>query len=381
MTRSRLVRVSRNGLVLAAAVALAACASTQKPASLTQAEQLYQTLLTQGADRRVEGDMIRAKAVLDTAQTAVAQAQGQEYVNGMSDVALRTAQTAQEDDQRAVAQRAADSLHEARLQKQLALAQAEQQNLQKQNVAANARADSLRKAAEAANAQLGQAMTQLQSLVTEITNLKETSRGLVISLSDILFDVGKATLKAGAESNVRKISAVLKQYPNHQISVEGYTDAQGSDAFNKKLSEDRANSVKQALIAGGVDPVLISSKGLGKANPVASNETAEGRQANRRVEIVVEGAGTLADTMNPGANPGNNPSASAPATPPATPPAPPVSGPTGAAGTGKTSGSDSTPAASAPSPTQSKTIFAAPSTTTKTDSATHAPAADTTPHR
>jgi outer membrane protein OmpA-like peptidoglycan-associated protein len=304
---------------IALAVLASACATTQKPASLTQAEALYHTLDSAGASRVVEGDMIRAKAQVDTAQSAVVQGQGQEYVDGISLVALRTVQTAAENAARVGAQRAADSLHEARLQKQLTLADAQRRNLEAQNAVANARADSLRKAAEQANAQLGQAMGQLQSLVTEITNLKETSRGLVISLSDILFDIGKATLKPGAESNVRKISAVLKQYPNHQISVEGYTDAVGGDAFNQKLSEDRANSVKQALLSGGVDPVLISSKGLGKANPVASNDTPEGRQANRRVEIVVEGAGTIADQMESqrsGATPPDS-AAHAPPPPPA----------------------------------------------------------------
>jgi outer membrane protein OmpA-like peptidoglycan-associated protein len=364
--------MTRTLVIASIAVAMTACATTQKPATLTQAEALYQTLLTQGADRRVEGDMIRARAALDTAQTAVAQAQGQEYVNGMSDVALRTAQTAQEDDQRSQAQRSADSLHEAWLQKRLAIAQTQQQNLQKENAAVTARADSLRKAAEAANEQLGQAMGQLQSLVTEITNLKETSRGLVVSLSDVLFDVGKATLKEGAVANVRKISAVLKQYPNHQISVEGYTDSQGSDAFNQKLSEDRAGSVKQALIEGGVDQVLISSKGLGKASPVASNETAEGRQANRRVEIVVEGAGTLGDTMNPSGTTG---STAAPTTPAAPTPAPPASTPSATPASTPTAAPSTTTPAAPPPP--SKTIFAP----TKPDSAKHTPAADSTPHR
>jgi outer membrane protein OmpA-like peptidoglycan-associated protein len=371
MTRTR--AVAAVAVVMTTCVMMA-CATTQKPATLTQAEALYQTLLTQGADRRVEGDMIRARAALDTAQIAVAQAQGQEYVNGMSDVALRTAQTAQEDDQRSQAQRSADSLHEAWLQKRLAIAQTQQQNLQKENATVTARADSLRKAAEAANEQLGKAMGQLQSLVTEITNLKETSRGLVVSLSDVLFDVGKATLKEGAVANVRKISAVLKQYPNHQISVEGYTDSQGSDTFNQKLSEDRASSVKQALIEGGVDPVLISSKGLGKASPVASNETAEGRQANRRVEIVVEGAGTLGDTMNPTGTTG---APAAPTTPPAAPaPTPPASTPSATPASTPTAAPSSVTTPAAPPP-PSKTIFAP----TKPDSAKHAPAADSTPHR
>jgi outer membrane protein OmpA-like peptidoglycan-associated protein len=348
-------RARGRGVAVVAIIALAsACATTQTPPSLTQAEALYHTLDSAGASRRVEGDMIRAKAQVDTARSAVVQGQGQAYVDGVSQVALRTVQTAAENDARVLAQRATDSLHEARLQKQLTLADAQRRTLEAQNAVANARADSLKKAAELANAQLGQAMSQLQSLVTEITNLKETSRGLVISLSDILFDIGKATLKPGAESNVRKISAVLQQYPNHQISVEGYTDAVGGDAFNLKLSNDRANSVKQALIAGGVDPVLISSKGLGKANPVASNDTPEGRQANRRVEIVVEGAGTIADQMEQQRNGG---AGAAPSTSPAAP------------------SSTGTPTTATP-PTGTP-----PTGTPTPDSATHAPPPADTTHR
>jgi outer membrane protein OmpA-like peptidoglycan-associated protein len=373
--------------VVAAAVVVGACASTQKPGTLTQAEQLYATLDSTGAERRVEGDMIRAKATIDTAQTGVAQAQGQEYVNGMSAVALRTVQIAQQNDQRVQAQRAADSLHEARLTKQLALAHVQQKSLEAQNAVANARADSLRKAADAANAQLGKAMAQLQSLVTEITNLKETSRGLVISLSDILFDVGKATLKPGAEASVRKISAVLQQYPNHQISVEGYTDSQGSDTFNQKLSEDRANSVKQILIGGGVDPVLISSKGFGKAKPVASNDTPEGRQANRRVEIVVEGAGTLGDQVEKpagvaggaGAAPAaTSPAATSPAatSPAATSPAAPSPAPSVPAAT-----TPAAPSSTAPvTPSTDSTPAPSPTVFKKDTTRTSAPATDTTHH-
>jgi outer membrane protein OmpA-like peptidoglycan-associated protein len=305
----------RNSLIrVSALVLVAGCgASIQKPESLTQAQSLYQTLQSQGADRRAEGDMIRAKGAIDTAQSAFSQAQNQEYVNGIAAVALRMTQTAEASNSRALAQRATDSLHDARMAKQLEIAQA-------QGAAANARADSLRKAAEAANAQLGQAMQQLQSLVTEMTNIKETARGLVLSLSDILFDVGQATIKPSAQKNIQQIAAVLKQYPSHHISVEGYTDATGGDAYNLKLSEARAAAVRMGLIGGGIDSTIITSHGFGKDNPVAANTTPDGRAANRRVEVIIEGAG-LKDqtTAQPGG--GTAPASTTPP-PPAAPAAP-----------------------------------------------------------
>jgi outer membrane protein OmpA-like peptidoglycan-associated protein len=272
------------GALVALAILTACGASIQKPESLTQAQSLYQTLQQQGADRRAEGDMIRARGAIDTAQNAFSQAQNQEYVNGIAAVALRMTQTAEASNSRAIAQRSADSIREARLAKQLELAQA-------QGAAAQARADSLHKAAEAANAQLAQAMQQLQSLVSEMTNIKETARGLVLSLSDILFDVGQATIKPSAQNNIKQIASVLKQYPSHHTSVEGYTDATGGDAYNLKLSEARAAAVRGALVGGGIDSTIISSHGFGKDNPVASNSTPDGRAANRRVEVIIEGAG------------------------------------------------------------------------------------------
>ncbi|HEX2779351.1 MAG TPA: OmpA family protein [Gemmatimonadaceae bacterium] len=160
--------------------------------------------------------------------------------------------------------------------------------------------DVVRRAAEEANAKLNDALTQLRSLVAEITNIRETSRGLVISLSDILFDVNQATLKAGAAQNVQKIAAILNQYPDYNISVEGHTDASGSDAYNQDLSERRAASVREALVAGGVAASRISSKGFGESQPVASNDTPSGRQQNRRVEVIVLGAGKVADAVRTG---------------------------------------------------------------------------------
>jgi outer membrane protein OmpA-like peptidoglycan-associated protein len=315
--------IRRTFTAFVAVVALAACAHTQKPSELTEAEQIYQRLNSTGAQQRVEGDLIRAQQAIGSAQSAVAKNQNQAYVNGVAAIALRTAQTAEANDMRMAAAHQADSLRTARLRRLLLLTEAQrsalaqqaqlsqeeiaalrQQNasvgqqadsLRQQNAVVSQQADSLRRVAEQANAALAQALTQLRSLVVEITNLRETSRGLVISLSDILFDVNKATLKPGADQNVRRIAAILKQYPDKQISVEGHTDNTGSDAINQPLSENRAASVRAALVAGGVDPSLITSKGFGSSQPVTSNATASGRQQNRRVEIVVLGAGTVYD--------------------------------------------------------------------------------------
>jgi hypothetical protein len=148
-------RSDRASLAILVFAALA-CASTQKPASLIQAESIYAALQTQHADQRVEGDVIRTRAALDTAQTAVSDGQSQDYIEGVADIALRTAQTAEAHYARTVARQATDSLEKLRLARMLAAAQArqaaleaKQAALERQNAAATARADSLAAAGQA----------------------------------------------------------------------------------------------------------------------------------------------------------------------------------------------------------------------------------------
>lgn len=303
----------------------AACASVERPDALRQAEDLYSQLQSNpAAERYAEAELMRTRLVLDSARTAFENRRNMDYVNALSYVALRQAQTARAELDRGLAQAAADSLREARLRRLLALSNAQRQQLAQQQrlsqeeiemlrqrnllVSAEAeaqrqRADSLRRAAEEAEARLNDALMQLRTLVAEITNIRETARGLVISLSDILFDVDKATLKAGAEANIRRIAAILNQFPDYQISVEGHTDATGSDSYNQQLSERRAAAVRAALVAGGVAQSRITSGGYGESQPIATNETVAGRQQNRRVEVIVLGAGKMADVMGtPGAD-------------------------------------------------------------------------------
>jgi outer membrane protein OmpA-like peptidoglycan-associated protein len=310
MITTTMTFAARRVMRLAAATGLlvaGACATTRQPAQLSQAEAIYQTL--QGrTDPSVESDVIRARDAISAAREALNSRHNRDYVEGLAHIALRAAQTAEAEQARVIAQSGADTLRTARLNRLLALSQqqrdalAAQQALSAAEIAAlrertatvTQEADSLRRVAEQANERLNAALTQLRTLVTEITNLRETTRGLVISLSDILFDVDKATLRGGAEQNVRRIAAILNQYPEHQIAVEGHTDATGGDAYNQKLSEDRAAAVRLSLVAGGIDPARITSRGYGKAQPVATNDTPEGRQQNRRVEVIVLGAGRLA---------------------------------------------------------------------------------------
>ena len=152
--------------------------------------------------------------------------------------------------------------------------------------------DSLRAEVEAANQRLTASLSELRTTVTELRTVRETERGVVLGLSGVLFDVGQSDLKPGAERNLQRIAEILQQYPNYQLSVEGHTDSTGSQELNRRLSTERAAAVKQALVAGGLDESRIAAQGFGPSQPVATNATRAGRQANRRVEIVVLGAGS-----------------------------------------------------------------------------------------
>jgi outer membrane protein OmpA-like peptidoglycan-associated protein len=125
---------------------------------------------------------------------------------------------------------------------------------------------------------------------------RNTDRGLVLTLGDVLFDTGEATLKAGAATTIDRLAQFMRDYPEHAVRIEGHTDSTGSDETNRSLSERRAQSVRDALLARGLAAERIATLGYGEAQPIAGNDTAAGRQQNRRVEIVVSDAqGMFAD--------------------------------------------------------------------------------------
>jgi outer membrane protein OmpA-like peptidoglycan-associated protein len=122
-----------------------------------------------------------------------------------------------------------------------------------------------------------------------IWETRDTARGLIVSVSDVLFDTGKHTLRAGAKEKLAKVSGVLLAHPGLKVEVEGHTDSVGGEEYNQKLSENRAQAVLDYLVQQGVDRSSIAARGLGETSPVAANDTPAGRLQNRRVELVVSG--------------------------------------------------------------------------------------------
>ena len=162
--------------------------------------------------------------------------------------------------------------------------------------AAQADAEQSRLAAQQAQLAAQQADTdkaamraKLSAQLNSILQTRETARGLIVSMSDVLFDSGKYSLKSGAREKLAKVAGILLSYPGLNIAVGGYTDNVGGDAMNQTLSENRASSVRDYLVQQGVATGSVSSKGFGNTLPVASNDNAAGRQQNRRVELLVSG--------------------------------------------------------------------------------------------
>ena len=207
--------------------------------------------------------------------------------------------------ERAESERRRVELEAARNAADRARAEAESavQQLTRERAAADARAEQLAREKAEADARAGQAADaaaqsererlalreKLQQQLNIILETRESARGLIVNMSDVLFDTGSATLKPGAREKLAKVAGVLLSYPGLQIHVEGHTDNVGGDDCNQGLSERRAESVRAYLVQAGISRTVIDAIGFGESRPVVGNTTAAGRQQNRRVELVVSG--------------------------------------------------------------------------------------------
>jgi outer membrane protein OmpA-like peptidoglycan-associated protein len=208
------------------------------------------------------------------ARQAAAQQQAEE--------AAARAQQAQQQAQQEAAQRAAAEQAQAQ-------AAAEAQKAQNEALKAQQAADEANRLRAEAEQQKEQLRQQLLQQFNAVLPTRETPRGLVINLQDVLFATGKYELTQPAQLALARLSGIIVSHPGLNLRVEGYTDSTGSEAFNQKLSEERADTVRNFLIQQGLNPQNIAAIGYGESYPVASNDTAAGRQLNRRVELVVSG--------------------------------------------------------------------------------------------
>lgn len=166
---------------------------------------------------------------------------------------------------------------------------AQQQALAAQAQQARQAAQESERARANAEAEKQALRDQLRNQLNMVLETRESARGLIVNMSDVLFDFGKYSLRPGAREKLAKVSGIILAHPGLRIEVEGHTDSVGSEEFNQRLSEQRANAVREYMLSSGVSASNVTAKGFGKTQPVASNDTAEGRQRNRRVELVVSG--------------------------------------------------------------------------------------------
>ncbi|MDV2078137.1 OmpA family protein [Marinobacter xestospongiae] len=255
---------------LGALVLLTGCAGAPKQNPVVdEAQILYDQINNDPAVARSASTQLRsARKNLEEAQALLEDDADTSSVEHRAYLALRHAEIAREQGLRSELEAEVANAEERR--KQLELQRKELELAKKQS--------ELQRSAEEAEA-LRRRMEAMQA--------EQTERGMVLTLGDVLFDVGKADLKPAAERTIDRLAEFMRAYPERRVLIEGYTDSTGDEGFNQRLSENRAGSVRDALAANGVSPGRIDTRGFGEAYPKASNDNASGRQQNRRVEIVI----------------------------------------------------------------------------------------------
>jgi len=281
-TKERVVR--KNVLILATVAGLlGGCASMpQTNAQLEEARTQVQTLAAEPlAQQAASHDLDAARASLNQADAALAQHQRSEVVDHLAYLARRHADAGQARVDEARARQDVAKAQDERNRILLASRSREAQNAQANAQVAQANAQAAQSEAHAAQQQLQSTQQQLKDL-----QAKQTERGMVLTLGDVLFDTNKATLKPGADQRIDRLATFLQKNPNERLIIEGYTDSTGSEEYNEELSQRRAQAVANVLAGQGIPASRYQVVGKGQAFPVASNATPAGRQQNRRVEVV-----------------------------------------------------------------------------------------------
>lgn len=278
----------RIALVLAGMLALSACATAPEVPEEPLDARVKLTALQSNPRlaTRAPVEMREAEAAVEAAEAPGPDGAYADHLlllaNQKVEIARARAQARQYEDQR-------QALSEESERARLAARTAEVDRARTDARSARADAESAREAAARARDEIAvsrEERLELQRQIEEL-NARETDRGLVVTLGDLLFATGKSQLTGGAGPNLDKLAAFLTEYPNRTVLIEGHTDSVGSEESNYLLSQRRADSVMSYLVSRGVPPNRLSTAGLGESSPVASNDTVTGRQQNRRVEVII----------------------------------------------------------------------------------------------
>ena len=279
-------------LTLIAIAILAGCNSTTHNSYLSDAHNSYNAARANPQVTNLAAlELKEAGDSLGRADNALSKGESAATVNQLAYIANQQVAIAQETAKRKTAElavaNAAANRNQVRLEARTAEADAAKRQVAIAQETTDQQAEEL--AAASANAASDQALiTKQEQQLKELKelNAKITKRGLVVTLGDVLFSTNKAHLKLSGTHNVKKLADFLRQYPQRNVLIEGYTDSTGSDSHNQQLSERRANTVRTALVELGISSDRVATRGYGEQFPVADNDTAANRQLNRRVEII-----------------------------------------------------------------------------------------------
>jgi outer membrane protein OmpA-like peptidoglycan-associated protein len=280
---------------LTASLLLTACASApSKPAGAADVRAKLTRL-------QADPDLAtRASVAMKDAEMAVVAAEQPETDKELAkhkvymadykvEIAMAQAKTSSIEDQRAELSQQRDKARLDARTREADVAKSELDNARVEMAEQTRQAEATRNEAEAAQLAAAQQAAEMQRQLDEL-NARPSDRGMVLTLGDVLFASGKAELKAGSTANLNKLVAFLTTHLDRNVTIEGYTDSLGTEEYNVGLSQRRAESVKAHLVGQGIASTRLSASGLGEGAPVADNDSAAGRQQNRRVEVIIANA-------------------------------------------------------------------------------------------
>ena len=277
--------------------------SNKTPLDLLEARNAIRIAKDAGASQYAAAELQKAQDLLNRAEDYYHRKQGNGPIGTVAREATQTADEARvmsikreqdaelEQERKAAADQTAQAQADAQTQ-QAAAAQAQAQAAQAEQArqqAESARQQATQQAQQAETDKAQMRARMLQQL-DQVLETKDTARGLIVNMPDVLFDTGKADLQPSARERLAKVAGILIAYPDIRVEIDGYTDSTGSLEFNQQLSQQRADAVRNYLSSQGVNSSAITTQGFGPSQPIASNDTPAGRQQNRRVELVVSGS-------------------------------------------------------------------------------------------